>query len=414
MDFEDSPEQAAFRARARDWIAANAPVHLHDAIAQAGLADEIFETPELIEAAFAWQKRKAEAGWACLDWPKAYGGADASPIQRIIWDQEEGVYARLNTMFVVGRGMCAPTLMAYGTDVDKRKHLPRIASGEEIWCQLFSEPEAGSDLAGLRTRAVRDGEDWVIDGQKVWTSFAHRARYGILLARTDPTLPKHAGLTMFYVDMSSAGIEVRPIKQANGQADFNEVYLTALRVRDAQRLGEVNKGWRVALTTLMNERLAVGAVMPTGVPELVRLCAETPAAGFATALDDPHVRSRIAHWETRASGLRNTALRAISAIAKGEEPGPENSITKLVVAQLLQEIAAFGIDLQGASGLLAGAEAPAAGRFQAMLLRSPGVRIEGGTDEILRNIIAERVLGLPADMRIDKDAPFNEIGKTSR
>jgi acyl-CoA dehydrogenase len=310
--------------------------------------------------------------------------------------------------------MCGPTMMAFAAEPHKRRLLPPLASGEQVWCQMFSEPVAGSDLAGLRTRADRAGDHWVVNGQKIWTSGAHQSDYGILLTRTDPEVPKHDGLTMFFVDMKSPGIEIRPIRQVNGQSHFNEVFFNDLRVPDDQRLGEVGSGWRVSLNTLMNERLSIGAGMATGFPELLELCCRLDT-GDGLAIDDPSVRSKLATWAVRTSGLRYSGYRSISALSKGETPGPENSIGKLVAGQTLQEIAMFALDLQGQAGVATDpAQAEAGGAFQAMLLRSPATRIEGGTDEILRNIIAERVLGLPADMRADRGMPFSRIPTARR
>ena len=409
MNFDDTPQEAAFRAQAREWIQANAPHELREELELAGFGQPPLRTGDVIAASRAWQKKKFDAGWACLHWPKEYGGRGASPIERVIWQQEEGVYAKLSGTFIIGQGMIAPTLMAYAQEQHKQRYLPPLASGEEIWCQLFSEPVAGSDLAGLRTKAEKVGDEWVINGQKIWTSGAQNSQYGMILTRTDPNVAKHEGLTMFFLDMSSPGVEVRPIKQVNGQSHFNEVYFTDVRVPDHQRLGEVGNGWRVSLTTLMNERLSIGAGMPTGFPELLDFCCEFDT-GEGLAIDNPAVRSRLATWAVRTSGLKYTAYRSISALSKGQEPGPENSIGKLVAGSTLQEISMFAMDLQGQAGVLTNAEqASAMARFQAMLLRSPATRIEGGTDEILRNIIAERVLGLPADMRADRGIPFNKI-----
>ncbi|HWS76243.1 MAG TPA: acyl-CoA dehydrogenase [Quisquiliibacterium sp.] len=409
MNFDDNPQEAAFRAEVRAWIQANAPKELRDELELAGFGQPPLRTGDVIAASRAWQKKKFDAGWACLHWPKEYGGRGATPIERVIWQQEEGVYSKLSGTFIIGQGMIAPTLMAYAQEQHKKRYLPPLASGEEIWCQLFSEPVAGSDLAGLRTRAEKVGDEWVINGQKIWTSGAQHSQYGMILTRTDPNVPKHDGLTMFFLDMKSPGVEVRPIKQVNGQSHFNEVYFTDVRVPDHQRLGEVGKGWRVSLTTLMNERLSIGAGMPTGFPELLDFCCEFDT-GNGLAIDDPAVRSKLATWAVRTSGLKYTAYRSISALSKGQEPGPENSIGKLVAGSTLQEIAMFALDLQGQAGALVDpAQASAMARFQAMLLRSPATRIEGGTDEILRNIIAERVLGLPADMRADRGMPFNKI-----
>jgi len=408
MNFDDTPQEAAFRAEARSWIDANAPKELH-----AALSDPNARRDSLLPASKAWQKKKAEAGWACLHWPKEYGGRGATPIERVIWQQEEGVYEKLARPFAIGQGMCGPTVMAYAGEGQKRAYLPPLASGEKIWCQLFSEPAGGSDVAGLRTRAEKDGDDWVINGQKIWTSGAHYSDYGILITRTDPTVPKHKGLTMFFLDMKSPGVEVKPIKQANGLQEFNEVFFTDVRIPDSQRLGAVGDGWNVSLTTLMNERMSIGARVATGFPELFTYCSNL-MLGDGLAIDDPNVRSKLAGWAVKNSGLKYTSYRSISALSKGERPGPENSIGKLVSGMMMQDIAMFAADLQGASGVLVGGDADAGGEFQATILSSPSMRIAGGTDEILRNIIAERVLGLPGDIRVDKDVPFNKVPTKGR
>ncbi len=414
MNFDDTPSEAGFRADVRAWIQANAPTELLAELALAGFGQPPLRSGDVIAASKAWQKKKSDAGWACIHWPADFGGRGASPIERVIWQQEEGAYAKLAGIFLIGQGMIGPTLMAFAAAPHQQRFLPPLASGEEIWCQLFSEPAAGSDLAGLRTRAEPSGDEWVINGQKIWTSGAHYADYGMILTRTDSAAAKHDGLTMFFFDMTSPGIDIRPIKQLNGQSGFNEVYFTDVRVPDHQRLGAVGQGWRVSLTTLMNERMSIGAGMPTGFPEMLDFCCNFDT-GDGLAIDDAAVRSKLATWAVRTSGLKYTAYRSMSALSKGQTPGPENSIGKLVAGQTLQEIAAFALDLQGASGVLVdAAQTSAAARFQAMLLRSPATRIEGGTDEILRNIIAERVLGLPADLRADRGLPFNQIPVRSR
>ncbi len=414
MNFDDSPQEAAFRAQARAWITANAPKQYEAELANSSLGRLALTGANVLDVAKAWQKKKADAGWACLHWPKEYGGRGSSPIERVIWQQEEGVFGKLSRIFIIGHGMCGPTMMAYASEEHKRRHLPPLASGEKVWCQLFSEPAGGSDVAGLRTRAERDGGDWIINGQKIWTSGAHYSDYGILITRTDPTVPKHKGLTMFFLDMKSKGVEIKPIRQANGQSEFNEVYFTDVRIPDSQRLGAVNDGWNVSLTTLMNERMSIGAAVATGFPELFDYCT-TLALDDGPAIDDRAVRAKLANWAVRASGLKYTAFRAISALSRGERPGPENSIGKLVAGSMIQEIATYALDLQGAAGVVAGTgDAEVQGKFQAMLLRAPATRVEGGTDEILRNIIAERVLGLPGDIRVDKDVPFNRIPTRGR
>src|SRR5476649_2228771 len=414
MNFDDTPQEANFPSEARQWIGANAPKQFEAELSKSSLGRIKLKNDDIVEVSKVWQKKKADAGWVCLHWPKEYGGRGATPVERVIWQQEEGIFGKLTSPFQIGEGMCGPTVMAYGSEADKRRYLPKIASGEEIWCQLFSEPAGGSDVAGLRTRAERDGDHWIINGQKIWTSGAHYSDYGILITRTDPNVPKHKGLTMFYIDMKSPGVEVKPIKQANGMQEFNEVFFTDLRVPDSQRLGAVGDGWNVSLTTLMNERMSIGSRLATGFPEMFDFCANLMTDN-GLAIDDRATRSKLASWAVKNSGLKYTSYRAISALSKGERPGPENSIGKLVAGSMLQDIAMYGMDLQGASGMLSGPEdAEAAGKFQAMLLRAPGTRVEGGTDEIMRNIIAERVLGLPGDIRVDKDVPFNKIPSKGR
>ena len=413
MNFDDTPQEALFRKNARSWIAANAPKQYEDELRKSSLGRTQLKGANILDVAKAWQKKKAEAGWACLHWPKEYGGRGASPIERVIWQQEEGPYGKLSGMFIIGHGMCGPTMMAYASEEQKRKYLPPLAAGEKIWCQLFSEPAAGSDVAGLRTHAQRSGDNWIVNGQKIWTSGAHYSDYGILLARTDPSAAKHQGLTMLFLDMKSPGVEVRPIKQASGHSEFNEVYFTDVKIKDAQRLGAVNDGWNVALTTLMNERMSIGAAVATGFPEIFEFCSNL-VLDHGPAIDDHNVRSKLANWAVKASGLKYTSFRTISALSRGERPGPENSIGKLVAGSMIQDVAMYALDLQGAAGVLSGEQAELAGKFQAMLLRAPGTRVEGGTDEIMRNIIAERVLGLPGDIRVDKDVPFNQIPTKTR
>ena len=408
MDFNDTPEETAFRETVRTWMQDNAPHHLHDKV-EADRAEWTEE--ERLPEAKAWQRKKQQAGWACMQWPKEYGGRGATPMERVIWSQEEGVYAQLSGMFLIGQGMCGPTMMGYASEEDKRRYLPPLASGEEIWSQMFSEPGAGSDLAGLQTRAERDGDTWIINGQKIWTSGAHYSDYAILLTRTDPKAPKHKGLTMFFLDLKSPGVEIRPIKQITGESHFNEVYFSDVRIPEAQRLGEPGEGWRVALTTLMNERLAIGGGATTGFEELWDFVL-TAEGEDGPVLQDRAVRSKVADFAVKASGLKYTSYRLLSAVSRGDMPGPEASIGKLVAAVATQDIAEFALELQEMGGILMAPDAAAVNaKFQNMRLRAPGMRIAGGTDEILRNIIAERVLGLPGDVRVDTKVPFDEIPK---
>jgi alkylation response protein AidB-like acyl-CoA dehydrogenase len=414
MNFDDTPQEAAFRSEVRGWLSSNAPKELESELKEASLGRIKLRSGDVLEVSKAWQKKKAEGGWACLQWPKEYGGRGSTPIERVIWQQEEGVYGKLGAPFLIGQGMIGPVLMTYANEEVKQRYLKPLAAGKEIWCQLFSEPSAGSDVAGLRARAEKKGDDWIVNGQKIWTSGAHYSDYGLLILRTDPNVPKHQGLTMFFLDMKSPGVEVRPIKQASGASEFNEVYFTDVRIPDKQRLGAVGEGWQVALTTLMNERYAIGSGVSTGFPEIFAYC-NSLMTDDGPAIEDRAVRSKLATWAVRTSGLKYTTYRTISALSRGERPGPENSIGKLVAGSMLQEIATYAMELQGAAGVLVeGDQAEVAGQFQKMVLSSPSARIAGGTDEVMRNIIAERVLGLPGDIRVDKDVPFNKIPTKGR
>jgi len=398
MDFNDTPEEARFREEASSWLAENAPT------------DEAFRALTPLQQAKVWQKQKYDAGWACLGWAPDFGGRGASAIEEVIWRQEESQYDLPANFFLIGQGMIGPTLMAWASDEDKARFLPPLASGEEVWCQLFSEPAGGSDLAALRTRAERDGDDWVINGQKIWTSGAHYSDYGVIVVRTDPTVPKHKGLSYFYVDMKAPGVEIKPIKQLTGDSDFNEVYFTDVRVSDSQRLGEVGQGWQVSLTTLMNERAAIGGSFGQMDVSLAMSVAEEVEIDGRPALEDAAVRARIANWYVQEAGLKYTGYRSLTALSRGALPGPENSIGKLVGAPKMQAMSSYLMDLLGASGAIADESLAAkAGIIQRAYMGAPGLRIAGGTDEIMANIIAERVLGLPQEPRLDKGIPFNEV-----
>ena len=398
MDFNDTPEQARFREEAATWLAENAP------------KDEAFRALTPLEQAKQWQKQKYDAGWACIGWAPEFGGRGASPIEEVIWRQEESQYDLPANFFLIGQGMIAPTLMAWASDEDKARYLPPLASGEEVWCQLFSEPAGGSDLAALRTRAERDGDEWVINGQKIWTSGAHFSDYGVIVVRTDPTVPKHKGLSYFFVDMKASGVEIKPIKQLTGDSDFNEVYFNDVRVSDQQRLGEVGQGWQVSLTTLMNERAAIGGGFGQMDVALAMSVAQKVEIDGRPALEDASVRARLANWYVQESGLKYTGYRSLTALSRGALPGPENSIGKLVGAPKMQAMSSYLMDLLEASGAITDESlATEAGIIQRAYMGAPGLRIAGGTDEIMANIIAERVLGLPQEPRLDKGIPFNEV-----
>jgi alkylation response protein AidB-like acyl-CoA dehydrogenase len=408
MDFGDTPEEAAFRSAARAFLGAHMPLKSKGARVSRAM------TPEDVAASKRWQRTKAEHGFAGILWPKAYGGREGTPMEQIIFAQEEERYAVPTTVFNQGVGMAMPTVMTFGTPAQLERYPRPALFGDEVWCQLFSEPAAGSDLAGLRTRAVRDGEDWIVNGQKIWTSYAHFADFGMLVTRTDPTVAKHAGLTFFIVDMKTSGIEIRPIRQISGTSNFSEVFFTDVRIPDGQRLGAVGEGWKVALTMLANERFTVGRAEGPEFGDMLALMQQTDLDG-QRAVDDSAVRERLAAWYVRSEGLKYTRLRSQTALSRGKAPGPENSIGTLVSANMLQEMATFAIDLAGAMGTVTDPDVAAMhALFQQGYLYAPSKRIAGGTDEILRNIIAERVLGLPADIRADKGLAFADIPTGAR
>ncbi len=396
MDFNDTPEEAEFRAEANGFLSQ----HL---VPKAG-APSRERGEEFMKKAKAWQKTKATNGYANITWPKELGGRGGTSMQQVIWNQEEAKFDAPTGPFTIGLGMCIPTVIAFGSDEHKKRYVQKALLGEEIWCQLFSEPSAGSDVAGLKTKAVKDGDEWVINGQKVWTSGAHYSDYGILLVRTDPTVPKHKGLTMFIVNMKQQGVEARPIHQASGGREFNEVYFTDVRIPDSDRLGEVGAGWKVALVTLMNERLAVGGSPGPDYSEIMEYARQIGI------LQDQAFREKLADWYVAAQGYKLTKFRTQTALSRGETPGPENSIGKILTANQLQDICNTGIELQDHYGLISDEElSPMKAIFQQSFMWAPGLRIAGGTDEILKNIIAERVLGLPQDVRVDKDIAFEDL-----
>ncbi|MET0182784.1 MAG: acyl-CoA dehydrogenase family protein [Caulobacterales bacterium] len=401
MDFEDTPEEAAYRLKARKWLEENAPKNIADSS-----DDEIFD----LQACKAWQAKKSDAGYAKITWPKEWGGGAGTTIQSVIFSQEEaraGV-SSLNRPFAISLGISLPSVLANVNEETQLRFAKPGARGEEIWCQLFSEPSGGSDVAGIRTRAVKDGDDWIINGQKIWTSGAHYCDYGIIITRTNPDVPKHAGLTMFWVSMKTPGIEIRPIHQMSGASGFNEVFFTDVRVNDSQRVSEVNDGWAASIRTLMVERASVGGGDTPGGSSMnvYKLAHELGM------LDDRALREKLADWYATSEGLRFTGMRMLTALSRGQIPGPEGSITKIVLANLEQDMTLQALELQDQFGLINDSRiSPLTALFQQSVLGAPGMRIAGGTDEILRNVIAERVLGLPGDVRVDKTLPFNQLPK---
>jgi alkylation response protein AidB-like acyl-CoA dehydrogenase len=364
----------------------------------------------------AFLSARFDAGLAAVHYPVGHGGRGLPRTLQTVAEEEfakAGAVRPDDRRNVIGLGMAAPTIIAFGSDEQKSRWLKPLWLAEEIWCQLFSEPGAGSDLAGLATRAVRDGDDWVVNGQKVWTSLAHHARWGLLLARTDPDVPKHAGLSYFVADMHAPGVEVRPLRQLTGEAEFNEVFLTDVRVPDANRLGEVGEGWRVANATLMNERVSIGNA--SSVPRESMIGYAAGAWRQRPELRTHELHQRLLSLWAQAEVARLAGQRLRQQIAAGE-PGPEGSAAKLTFARLNQEISGFEIELLGGEGLTyddwsmrrAGSSdwaRNAAYRY----LRAKGNSIEGGTSEVLRNIIAERVLRLPPEPRTDTSVPWKDL-----
>jgi alkylation response protein AidB-like acyl-CoA dehydrogenase len=390
MNFDDTPQEAAFRAEARAWIQANAPKHLESELSEPSVGRIKLRSGDILTESKRWQKKKAEAGWACLHWPKEYGGRGASPIERVIWQQEEGVFIKLESVFLIGQGMCGPTMMAYAGEEDKKKYLPKLASGETIWCQLFSEPSAGSDAAAVKTRATRVDGGWKITGQKVWTSGAHYCKRGLATVRTDFDVPKHAGITTVILDMNAPGVEVRPLRQITGGADFNEVFFTDVFVPDEDVVGEPNSGWTVARATLGNERVSIGGGAGTIAPAAAWL------VSLATRHGERHVGAVqwVGKFLARDQALRLLNLRRVVRALEGAGPGPEGNITKLILAEQFQEQGTIAAALVGPDVALDGGEGEMAGRTA---LGSRALSIAGGTSEITRNQIAERILGMPRD-----------------
>jgi alkylation response protein AidB-like acyl-CoA dehydrogenase len=367
--------------------------------------------------------RQYDLGLAWVHFPEGFGGLEAPPVlQRTIDERLRKAGApAINSRHFFGLTMAGPTVVTYGTDELKNRLLRRMFTGEDAWCQLFSEPGAGSDLAGLATRAVRDGDEWVITGQKVWNTLAHIADRGMLVARTDPDTPKHKGLTYFALDMHAPGVEVRPLRQMTGEAEFNEVYMTEVRVPDADRIGEVGAGWGVAMTTLMNERTTIGggggapARGSGAIAEAVRIWKEEVTD------KSPVKRDRLMQMWVEAEALRLTNIRAGQNRRIGN-PGPEGSIAKLMFAEVNMRIYELCIDLLGAQALVdydyemkrtenLGLTGPP-GSSRKMFLRARANSIEGGTSEIQRNILGERVLGLPGEPRTDKDLPWTKVPRS--
>lgn len=404
MNFEDSPQEATYRAKARAWIAANKPD-----FSQLSSEERKQWHPAHKELVRRWQATKADAGYACISWPKEWGGAGGTTIEETIFNQEEARAGAQFHYFATGLRMLLPALMEHNKDALSQSLVPPAVRGDTIWCQLFSEPSSGSDSAGARCAAVRDGSDWVINGQKVWNSGAQASDYGMIVTRTNPDLPKHKGLTVFWLRMDTPGVEVRPIKMMSGDDEFNEVFLTDVRIPDSQRVGQIDGGWAVIISTLMNERAAVGSGTGLNWRDVVRLSAAIPGPD-GRGLDDPAFRDWLADYYVNSEGIRLISFRTLTSLSRGEAPGPESSAGKVLSANETQDMTNRMIDLIDRYGLIDDPDlAPELGAFQHRFLWAPGLRLGGGSDEIMKNIIAERVLGLPGDVRVDKNVPFRDI-----
>jgi alkylation response protein AidB-like acyl-CoA dehydrogenase len=376
MDLTFSEDEAAFRDELRAWLADNS----------AGPEPAGDETTRF-EWRREWQRSLFRGGWAAVQWPAEFGGRGASLTQSAIFFEELAAAQQPLPANALGMLLAGPTIMVWGTPEQKSRYLEPILSADEIWCQGFSEPDAGSDLASLKTRAVRDGDDWVVNGQKVWTSDAHHAKWCMVVARTDPAALRHKGLSYFLMDMKQPGVTVRPLVQITGEAHFNELFLEDVRIPHENLLGGEGNGWKVALTTLMNERAGLGFFLQVQLRQ--KLDALITEAGRRGSLDDPYVADRLGDLHVRTELLRLTAYRGLTTIEKYGQPGPEGSLVKLMWSEANQLLVQAAVDLLGSDTL--SSDSP----WSYELLRARGNTIEGGTTEILKNIVAERVLGLP-------------------
>ncbi len=397
MDFDFTPEQQAFRTEVRGWLAGNVPADLKGRGFASSRGDRA-----TVERLKRWQAQLHGSRYVGIDWPKQYGGRGATIMDQIILYEEMSRAEAPQPINRSGLSMLGPTLMTHGTPAQRERHLSKILTADEIWCQGFSEPNAGSDLANLQTRAVLDGDHYVVNGQKVWTSMAHVAQWGFFLVRTDPSAAKHKGITFILIDMKSPGLTIRPLMQITGEAEFNEVFLENVRVPAANVVGKVNEGWSVAITTLAYERDVLTMIrhisLRTALERLVALAKRTKRNGH-TAADDPVLRQKIAGLAIAERCLQLNGYRSLTRILRGQAPGPEGSTSKLFWSQVDQELAEVATEVIGPYSQIAAPSewAPDDGQWQFYCLLARGSGIRAGTSEILRNILGERVLGLPKD-----------------
>jgi alkylation response protein AidB-like acyl-CoA dehydrogenase len=397
VDLDDTPEQAAYRAQTRSWLEANksqAPV-----LTGAGaLQDEA----QILAARRAWQGKLAEGGLAGVTWPKEYGGQGLGPIEQVISNQEIARAKVPSILDAIGVGMLGPTIIAHGSEEQKTRYLGAMLHGDEVWCQLFSEPAAGSDLAAVQTRArQQDDGSWRLTGQKVWTTNAQFASYGLLLARTDADVPKHKGLTMFVVPMDAEGVTVRGLRQISGEAEFNEVFFDEVSLEEGAVVGGVGNGWGTALTTLMFERVTIGLGGEGMGYNSTRFAAAI--ARDEHARRDAEVRHQLGEITSELMAVRFTGYRTLTALSKGQIPGPEAGLAKVTIVSGAIKAGDLITDVVGPDALSEDSE------WAYMISFLPGLKSAGGTEEILRNTIGERVLGLPPEPRLDKGIPFSEL-----
>jgi alkylation response protein AidB-like acyl-CoA dehydrogenase len=391
LDFNDTPEEAVFRAEARTWLAAHAAPRTTGSAPPATLTDAFSaEETDHVRRSKAWQATLYDGGWAGITWPKEYGGRGGTTIEAVIFAEEQSHFDVPGSIFTQGIGMGGPALMAHGSEDQKDRYLAPMLRGDEVWCQLFSEPGAGSDLASLTTRAELDGDTWIVNGQKVWTSSAHYSDFGILLARTGEPADRSRGISYFLLDMRSLGVDIRPLRQMTGSAHFNEVFLTDVAIPAANLVGRLNGGWAAAMTTLTSERTLISALGGDRFPRLLELA----QAHARTA--DPRVRQSLAQSYIGFQLVKYLGWRQLTALSQGREPGPESSIAKLALSVRLGEMGDLIMALQGPAGTLISAE-PQVMYLDSLFVGQWSSRFGGGTEQVQRNIIAERILGLPRD-----------------
>jgi alkylation response protein AidB-like acyl-CoA dehydrogenase len=397
VDLDDTPEQAAYRAQVRSWL----EEHSSEAPVLKG-PDAIRDEDEIIAARRVWQGKLAEGGLAGLTWPKEYGGQGLGPIEQVIANQEIARAKLPGILDAIGVGMLGPTIIAHGTDEQKSRYLAPLLHGDEVWCQLFSEPAAGSDLAAVQARArQQDDGTWRLSGQKVWTTNAQFASFGLLIARTDPDVPKHKGLTMFIVPIDAEGVTVRGLRQISGEAEFNEVFFDDVALDAGAVVGGVGNGWGTALTTLMFERVTIGLGSEGMGYSSTRFASALAADKHARR--DPEVRHRLGEIAAELLAIRFTGYRTLTALQKGQVPGPESGLAKVTLVSGAIKAGDLIADVLGPDALQEDSE------WAYMISFLPGLKSAGGTEEILRNTIGERVLGLPPEPRLDKGIPFSEL-----